>query len=120
MLFRSDNAIQKLERSLAQFQVMEEQKGISYKDDPRRMQLLRERIRYTAMKNADQAEAEQLKKTIDNARGVSIKVIHNVYPGVFVKMGDLRLTVKDMQSNMEFINRVDHIVMLRLDEKIVV
>ena len=102
-----------MERALKQFDLAEKEKGVSYKNDPRRMQLLRERIKYIATINADKATAWELQQLIENAK-------HNVYPGVLVKIGDLVTNVKVQQGNLEFVKRVDHIVMSPLDEKVVI
>lgn len=115
-----EKTLAKMERALKQFELLEEEKGVSYKNDPRRMQLLRERIKYIATINADKAERESLEELVENASHATVKVNNNVYPGVLVKIGDLLTSVKVQQGNLEFVKRVDHIVMSALDEKIVI
>lgn len=119
-LDEEQETLDKLERGLHQFEILEQEKGSSYKNDPRRMQLLRERIKYTALINADTADIQRTEEIIKNARHASVKAIRNVYPGVLVKIGDMLTNVKEQQSNLEFVRRVDHIVMESLDEKIVI
>lgn len=109
-----------MERALKQFDLAEKEKGVSYKNDPRRMQLLRERIKYIATINADKATAWELQQLVENAKHATVKANHNVYPGVLVKIGDLVTNVKVQQGNLEFVKRVDHIVMSPLDEKVVI
>ena len=104
-LKENQDTLDKLERALKQFDLAEKEKGVSYKNDPRRMQLLRERIKYIATINADKA---------------TVKANHNVYAGVLVKICDLVTNVKVQQGNLEFVKRVDHIVMSPLDEKVVI
>lgn len=116
----NQDTLDKMERALKQFDLLEEQKGVSYKNDPRRMQLLRQRIKYIATINDDKAKAFALEELIENSKHATVKVNHNVYPGVLVKIGDFVTNVKVQQGNLEFVKRVDHIVMSPLDEKIVI
>ncbi len=119
-LKENQDTLDKMERALKQFDLAEKEKGVSYKNDPRRMQLLRERIKYIATINADKATAWELQQLIENAKHATVKANHNVYPGVLVKIGDLVTNVKVQQGNLEFVKRVDHIVMSPLDEKVVI
>jgi len=111
--------LEKLEKILTAFEKLEVDKGVSYKNDPRRMQVLRERIKDTATISADRAEVEKLENLITKAEHASIRVVKNVYPGVLVKIGDVRHTVIDVQKNLEFVNQLNHILMIRLDEKVI-
>lgn len=112
----NEKVIEKIEHGLKQFETAEAEKGISYQNDPRRMQLLRERIKYMAAVNEDKEEAEKVELLIKRAKHATIKVVRNVYPGVLVRIGDLVTSVKLQQSKLEFVQRVDHIVMSELDE----
>ena len=118
----SDNqeTLTKMERALKQFDQAEAEKGVSYKNDPRRMQLLRERIKYIATINDEKAKAWELQELVEHAQHATVRVNHNVYPGVLVKVGDLLSNVKVQQGNLEFVKRADHIVMSSLDEKVVI
>ena len=78
-----------------------------------------QRIAYWIL-NADKATAWELQQLIENAKHATVKANHNVYPGVLVKIGDLVTNVKVQQGNLEFVKRVDHIVMSPLDEKVVI
>lgn len=115
----NEEVIGKIERGLRQFEAAEKEKGVSYQNDPRRMQLLRERIKYMAAVNEDKEKADKVEKLIKCAKHATIKVERNVYPGVMVRIGDLITNVKLQQSNLEFRQRVDHIVMSELDETVV-
>ena len=81
------------------------------KNDPRRTDLLRVKIRDTALLAEDTAELEKLENQIEQARGASIKVVGHVYPGVKVGIDDLEIQVKEEQEKLEFVRQLDKIVM---------
>lgn len=81
------------------------------KDDPRKTDLLRVKIRDSALLSADMAELEKLENQLERARGGSVKVIGHVYPGVCVEIDELRMLVKEEQMNLEFVRELDKIVM---------
>lgn len=81
------------------------------KDDPRKTDLLRVKIRDSALLSADMAELEKLEDQLERARGGSVKVIGHVYPGVCVEIDELRMLVKEEQMNLEFVRELDKIVM---------
>ena len=104
----------------AALQMAEQEKGISYQTDPRRMQLLRERIKYMAAINEDKDEEAKIDTLIKGAKSATVKVVRNVYPGVVIRIGDMITNVKLQQSKLEFVQRVDHIVMSELDDPSIV
>lgn len=111
--------LKKLEEVLRAYEKLEMEKGVSYKTDPKRMQVLRERIKDSATIAADRVEAEKLETMINGSKDASICVINQIYPGVLVQIGDLRHTVFECQKNVEFIKQLDNIHMIRLDEKVI-
>ena len=84
------------------------------KNDPRRTDLLRVKIRDTALLAEDTAELEKLEDQMERAKGGSIRVIGRVYPGVQVEIDDLEVHVKEEQINLEFIKQMDKIIMCAL------
>ena len=84
------------------------------KNDPRRTDLLRVKIRDTALLAEDTAELEKLEDQMERAKGGSIRVIGRVYPGVQVEIDDLEVHVKEEQINLEFIRQMDKIIMCAL------
>lgn len=85
------------------------------KNDPRRTELLRVKIRDSALLSDDTAELEKLENQVERARGGNIAVKGKVYPGVSVEMDDLRVQVKEEQENLEFVKNQDKIIMCQLE-----
>ena len=117
---QNEEIVEKIEHGLHQFELAEQEKGISYQTDPRRMQLLRERIKYMAAINEDKDEEAKIDTLIKGAKSATVKVVRNVYPGVGIRIGDMIRNVKLQQSKREFVQRVDHIVMSELDDPSIV
>lgn len=84
------------------------------KNDPRRTDLLRVKIRDTALLAEDTAELEKLEDQLERAKGGSIRVNGHVYPGVRVEIDDLEVHVKEEQIRLEFIRQMDKIIMCSL------
>ncbi len=85
------------------------------KNDPRRTDLLRVKIRDTALLAGDEAELEKLLDQIERARGGVVRVTGNVYPGVRVDIDELRVIVKEQQERLEFVREQDKILMCALE-----
>lgn len=99
----------KIEQGLKQFEALEEERGVSYATDPRRMALLRARIRDLALVAEDEAEIKKMKELVERARGAVVSVVHEIFPGTHICIDDARLTVNNNASNVEF---------YRMDDKI--
>lgn len=84
------------------------------KNDPRRTDLLRVKIRDTALLAEDTAELEKLEDQLERARGCTVRVIGHVYPGVSVGIDDLEVHVKEEQLCLEFMRDMDKIIMCGL------
>lgn len=85
------------------------------KNDPRRTDLLRVKIRDTALLAGDEAELQKLQDQIERARGGVVRVTGNVYPGVRVDIDELRVLVKEQQERLEFVRDQDKILMCALE-----
>lgn len=86
------------------------------KNDSRRTELLRAKIRDSALLANDMAELEKLENQIERAKGGNIAVTGKVYPGVCVEMDELRVNVKEEQERLEFVKNMDKIVMCQLED----
>ena len=84
------------------------------KNDPRRTDLLRVKIRDTALLAEDTAELEKLEDQLERAKGATIRVIGYVYPGVRVEIDELEVGVKEMQEKLEITRQADKIIMCAL------
>lgn len=85
------------------------------KNDPRRTDLLRVKIRDTALLAEDTAELEKLEDQMERAKGGKIRVDGYVYPGVQVEIDDLEVHVKEMQEKLEFVRQTDKIIMCAIE-----
>lgn len=85
------------------------------KNDPRRTELLRVKIRDNALLSDDAAELEKLENQLERAKGGNIEVKGKVYPGVSVEMDDLHISVKEEQERLEFVKKPDKIIMCALE-----
>lgn len=101
--------LDKVEKGLKQFEALEQERGVSYANDPRRMSLLRVRIRDNALLSADEAEIKKLRYLVDRARGARVTVTNEVFPGVTIYIDEERLVVKNNAKNVEFYRLEDKI-----------
>lgn len=85
------------------------------KNDPRRTDLLRVKIRDTALLAGDTAELEKLENQIERAKGGCVRVNGNVYPGVKVEIDELQVLVKEKQRHLEFVRESGKIHMCALE-----
>lgn len=112
-----DNIL-KIEEGLKNFEKLEKERGVSYKNDPRRVELLRVKIQDTATMAVDRNELEELREELDRARNASIKVGKSVYPGVVAQVDDLKVKVLEEQERVEFVKSLDKILMMRLENPV--
>lgn len=101
--------LEKVEKGLKQFEALEQERGVSYANDPRRMSLLRVRIRDNALLSADEAETKKLRNLVERARGARVSVINEVFPGVNICIDEERLVIKNNAKNVEFYRLEDKI-----------
>ncbi len=92
----------KVERGIAQFKTLEKEKQVSYAQDPRRMALLRVRIKDNAALAENEAELRKLQELMERSMGATIKVIDKVHPGVRINIGIEKINVQNQASNIEF------------------
>lgn len=100
----------KIEKGLGQFDKLEAEKGVSYANDPRRVALLRLKIKDTANLANDQMEAKKLRILLERSKGASVSVIRGVHPGVIIYIDELKFRVKNYAESITFIKQPDRIV----------
>lgn len=101
--------LEKIEKGLQEFEKLEAAQAVS-KDDPRKIQLLRVKIRDTALLGADQAELDKLERQVEAAQGAGVRVMRTVYPGVMIIIDDIRYYVKSTQEHVEYKKLQEEIV----------
>mgnify|MGYP002673407032 FL=1 len=98
-----------IEEGLRKFEELEKVRGVSYKDDPRRVTLLRIKIRDTATLANSKEEAKQLRNLIESASGACVTVLRETYPGVVIQIEDTRMLVQNYVKSAEFYKLQDKI-----------
>ena len=98
-----------IEEGLRKFEELEKVRGVSYKDDPRRVTLLRIKIRDTATLANSKEEAKQLRNLIESASGACVTVLRETYPGVVIQIEDTKLLVQNHVKAAEFYKLQDKI-----------
>lgn len=101
--------LEKIEEGLRQFEALEQTRGVSYANDPRRMAILRVKIKDTATLASDETELHNLRKLAEYSHGACVSVLRNVYPGVSVNIDEMRYTVKNIGKSVEFYKLPDKI-----------
>lgn len=113
-----EDNITKIKHGIEDFDTLAKRKGISYQEDPRRMQLLRIRIRDEAVVAEDRTRYEELQLMLERSQRASVKVYGTVYAGVSVKVMDQYAQMSDYQKGIEFVKTHTGIRMETLDEPI--
>ncbi len=108
-ILEAQENLAKIEDGLAKFAKAEAEQGISYANDPRRMSLLRVKIKDTANLASDEGEAKKLRSLVERSKGATVTVLSYVYPGVFVYIDNMRFKVNNMAQEIEFYKRQDKI-----------
>lgn len=119
------NKIEELEKNISriktgieQFDEASARRGASYKNDPRRLQLLRVKIRDEAILAEDRMRLEELKGLIQASSHATVRVYGTIYAGVTVKMRDHFTQMSDYQEKVELVKTDTGIRMDVLDEPI--
>ena len=98
-----------IEEGLRKFEELEKARGVSYKDDPRRVTLLRIKIRDTATLAHSKEEAKQLRNLIESASGACVTVLRGTYPGAVIQIEYTKLLVQNYVKAAEFYKLQDKI-----------
>ncbi len=99
----------KIEEGLAKFDALQAERGVSYANDPRRMALLRVKIKDTAICASDKEELKNLRVLAETSRGACVSVIRDVYPGVIINIDELKFALKNVGTGIEFYKKPDKI-----------
>ncbi len=94
--------LQRIEEGLIQFETIMRQKGLSFRNDPRRMALVKEKVRLSAQIAGRKEELEGLQQIISASNEAYIQVVRNVYPGVRVRVDEQSIQIQEPQKAVEF------------------
>lgn len=115
----SRDMIDKLNIGLAQIDEFAKENNVDMRSDERRMSLLRTRI----VQQAELAKAEEAKSRVESimakSKDASVRVIHEVFPGVSVSINGNMVKVKDIQNAVEFQEQSGHVVMVSMRDELV-
>lgn len=101
--------LNKIEEGLHQFETLQTERGVSYANDPRRMSLLRVKIKDAAVLASDEEEARKLRILAEGSRGACVSVIKEVYPGVVINIDEMKLSLKNIGKGIESFKMPDKI-----------
>ena len=91
----------KIKKGIEEFDKLGEERGINYKEDPRRMQLLRVRIRDEAVVLEETKKLNRLREVIKSGQGATIKVFRRIYPGSSISIDDHHVSILDIHERVE-------------------
>lgn len=115
----AEDILEKIAIGIKQLEDLAAAGEIDINKDPRKAALLRTKI----IKQADLASHIQqlnyMKNIVENAKGASVKVLHDVYTGVTIGINDAILKVKDHQKTVAFFERDSRIVMFSMRDELV-
>ncbi len=110
-----EDNITKIKNGIEDFEDQSRLHGIDYSEDPRRLQLLRVKIRDEAIVVEEKAHLQRMQEVLKHGDKSTIRVFQKVYPGVDISMDDHRASVSDEQEHVEFIKTLTGIRMERLE-----
>lgn len=110
-LMELHGSIRKLEDGIKKFDETGNPKELSHKNDPRRIALIRGRIRDSSMEKVKKARLEELSGQEEAARGATVKVNRTIYPGTVIVIGNVKNLVREEQFAVEYVRRGDKIIL---------
>lgn len=93
--------VMKIKKGIEEFDRIGQERGINYKEDPRRMQLLRVRIRDEAIVLEETKRLTKMKEVIVSGKDASIRVLRRLYAGVNVSVDDHHAAINDTHERVE-------------------
>lgn len=108
--------VDKIKKGLADFDKLSEERGIDYSNDPRRLQLLRVKIRDEAIVFEEQGKLDEMRAVMEKGKNSTIKVFKKIHAGANIAIDTRRVTIKDEQKNVEFVKTATGIRMQSMDE----
>ncbi|MDD6039508.1 MAG: FapA family protein [bacterium] len=94
--------LEKIEEGLLQFEQAMRTKGTSFRNDPRRMTLVKEKVRLTALIAGHREEMAKNQKIIEASTSACVEAIRMIYPGVRIGVDEQSIQVKEEQQSVEF------------------
>lgn len=108
-----DLKVRALEKELSAMKTMD-----AFKQDPRKVSLLRMKIKENTSLQEARLESEELSSIVSRADGAMISVYGKVFPGTSIRIDDVKLFVREEQYAVQFIKHVDKIHMERIADSV--
>ncbi|MBP5597005.1 MAG: DUF342 domain-containing protein, partial [Pseudobutyrivibrio sp.] len=109
--------VAKIKKGIEEFDRLGEQRGINFKEDPRRMQLLRVRIRDEAIVQEETKRLAQMKGVIVSGKDATIKVFRRVYAGSNITVDNHHVSINDNHERVEISKSEEGVRLTRLVEQ---
>ncbi|MEE3357612.1 MAG: FapA family protein [Lachnospiraceae bacterium] len=93
--------LEKIKDGINQFDILGRRRGVNVQRDPRRVQLLRAKVRDSAVLQEGQMKLKEMENVLERGTHATIMIHKDLYPGVEVSIADQKLIVKDKQSCVE-------------------
>ena len=93
--------VQKIKKGIEDFDKLGEERGINVKEDPRRMQLLRVRIRDEAIVLEETKKLNYMKEVIMSGKDATIKVYRRLYAGSNLSVDDHHASINETHEAIE-------------------
>ncbi|MCR4695392.1 MAG: FapA family protein [Pseudobutyrivibrio sp.] len=103
--------LEKIKKGIEIFELAGRERGLDFSKDPRRLQLLRVKIRDEAVANRDKEELSKMEAVAASGERAKIRVYRKVYSGTTVTIDDHHAFIKDNQEHIEFSKSPDGIRM---------
>lgn len=91
----------KIKKGIEDFDKIGQERGINYKEDPRRMQLLRVRIRDEAIVLEETKRLAKMKQVIVSGKDATIKVFRRIYAGSNISIDDHHVSINSNHERIE-------------------
>ena len=108
--------VAKIKKGIEEFDRLGEERGINVKEDPRRMQLLRVRIRDEAVVQEETKKLAKMKEVIVSGKDATIKVFRRVYAGSNITVDDHHVSITDNHERVEISKSEEGVRLTRLAE----
>lgn len=106
--------VMKIKKGIEDFDKIGQERGINYKEDPRRMQLLRVRIRDEAIVLEETKRLAKMKEVIVSGKDATIKVFRRLYAGTNVSVDDHHVAINSNHERIEISKSPEGIKLTRL------
>jgi len=116
----AQKAMTAIDDQIAEIERLETNKSLvdKPKQDPRKVTLLRMKIKENTSLQHDKLELDEMMEVINRAENASVIVYGKIYPGAMIHIDDILHTVKDWQEAVEYVKSMDSIVMRRVEDSI--